>query len=162
MPYCAAFGCTNQTGKEKNKNFYQIPDPKQEKQRSASWIHNIGNAKYDKKRFIKSKDRVVCGDHFHPDCFQRDLKFELKLTKKEKKTLVPGAIPTIFAHKIYDHINIDGTTVSKRPLHSLKRTKELERSQVIFFIFCNTLQQVYSTLLKAVYQFFIFVIIIKL
>ena len=47
-----------------------------------------------------SQDRVVCEDHFHPDCFQIDMKAKLLNYEPKSKKLVTGAIPTIFVHKM--------------------------------------------------------------
>ena len=132
MPSCLAFGCTNTTGRTVEKSFYKIPNPKNEKARASRWLHNMGNARWTVNNFVASKDRVLCSDHFHPDCFKRDLKFELMphLMKTKKRDFVPGAVPTIFPHKVYDEINMDGTKVVKKLSVSRKRTLELERSQV--------------------------------
>ena len=45
MPTCLAYGCSNTTGRVKNKCFYKIPDPKKERQRAVRWLHNMGNSK---------------------------------------------------------------------------------------------------------------------
>ena len=39
--------------------------------------------------------------------------------------LKPGAIPTIFKHKIYDKINIDETIIPNKPSASRKRSLDL-------------------------------------
>ena len=49
---------------------------------------------------------------------------------KPRRNLCSGAVPTIFKHKVYDEINMDGTLVVNRPSASHKRTLQLERSQV--------------------------------
>ena len=33
--------------------------------------------------------------------------------ESKRRNLKPGAVPTIFSHKIYDTINMDGETVGK-------------------------------------------------
>lgn len=142
MPTCQAFGCANTTGKMKDKktNFYRIPDPKKNRQLCASWLNNMRNAKWNIKNFKSSNNLLVCGDHFHSSCFKRNLKNELcKDHPKSCMKLVDGAIPTIFKHKVYDKINIDGTTVHLKESGSRKRSLELEldleRKDVSFIFF---------------------------
>ena len=45
--------------------------------------------------------------------------------------LKPGAIPTIFKHKIYDKINIDGAIIPNKQSTSRKRNLDLQHKQVI-------------------------------
>ena len=135
MPICAVPGCSNITGScnVEKKSFYQIPNPKLEQTRAARWIHNIGNADINVNSFVASKDKVVCSDHFHEDCIKRDLRFELmsgKNKSKKRRELVTGAVPTIFKHKTYDVINMDGTVVASKKSASRKRTLKLENNQV--------------------------------
>ena len=47
----------------------------------------------------------------------------------EEKNLRPRAIPTIFKHKVYDVLNLDGTTVSFKSSASQKRRSTLERTE---------------------------------
>ena len=137
MPTCLAFGCNNKTGNKDERSFFRIPDPKKDQSLCSRWLHNIGNAKWTIKNFVASKDRVVCCDHFHADCFERDLMFELlPQPGKKKKKLKHGSVPTIFMHKTYDQINIDGTTVSLKERSAFrKRSLSLERTQVRYFFF---------------------------
>ena len=134
MPFCLAFGCSNASGRNvKNKGFFKIPDPKIQKYREQCkrWLHNMGNSEYDINNFVAKQYRVICSDHFHPDCFKRDLKRELCPDYKEtrvKRELVDGAIPTLFKHRNYDQINMDGTKIMSRP--PSKRTLEMERANV--------------------------------
>ena len=95
---------------------FRVPRPvnESEKLRAAKWLHNIGTG-HDVKHYNFTKDRVVCEDHFHPDCFKVDMKAKLLNYEPRSKTLVPGAIPTIFSHKVYAQINMDGTVVTTRP-----------------------------------------------
>ena len=133
---CLAFGCNNATGNKNRtpepKTYFQIPDPKVQKYRDqcARWLHNMGNAKYNIKNFEARTHRVVCSDHFHPDCYKRDLRAELCPTMYDpnKRSLMDGAIPTIFKHQTYDQINMDGTKIMFRP--PSKRTLEMERADV--------------------------------
>ena len=120
MPSCLAFGCNNTSGRIKGKSFFKIPDPKKHRELCSRWLHNMGNSKWKINNFIPSKDRVLCSDHFNPSCFKRDLKAELCPLYQKKIALVEGAIPTIFTHRTYDQINLDGTTSLLRK--TLKRT----------------------------------------
>ena len=98
----------------------------------------MGNSTWKISNFITTKDRVVCSDHFHPDCFK--LLRQTSLAKKKKrKELVPGAVPSVFVHKVYEEINMDGTKVASKPAASRKRTLELERTQVnkSCLVLCN-------------------------
>ena len=62
----------------------------------------MDNAKWNINNFKANKNRVLCSDHFHTNCFARDLMSELLDTdkfrqrKKRDRKLVEGAIPTIF------------------------------------------------------------------
>lgn len=138
MPSCLAFGCANRTGRD-DKSYFKIPDPKKDPLLCSRWLHNIGNSKWTVKNFEASKDRVVCSNHFHPDCFKRDLKFELMPQYgRSVKTLKPGAIPTIFTFKTYDQINIDGTVISNKDSASRKRSLALQQTHVRIscYFFC--------------------------
>ena len=143
MPTCKAVGCKNSTGKVKGKkSFFMIPKPKnpEEKLRCLRWIHNIRRAGMNISNANFGKDCVLCEDHFHLDCcvlcedhFHLDcIKRELvnPVTelggKRRKKELKPGAVPTIFAHRTYDEINMDGTEVLQRS-SSLQRSKSADR-----------------------------------
>ena len=135
MPSCLAFECSSTTGKvREKKSFHKIPNPKKEKARASQWIHNMGNAKIEVNKFEASKDKVCCSDHFHKNCFKRNFMSELmpNHSKKLSTDLVDGAIPTIFKHKVYDVINMDGTSMPPlKESASRKRTLENERAQVI-------------------------------
>ena len=131
MPTCLAYGCSNTTGRVKNKRFYKIPDPKKERQHAVRSLHNMGNSKFSVSNFISSRNKVLCEDHFHINCIKRDLEFEMMGSSSgfPKRELVEGSIPTIFSHKVYDQINMDGTVVLNRP-EPRKRTMAMEQTQV--------------------------------
>ena len=131
MPYCKAYRCKNCSGRVKGKSFFMIPRPVNEieKRRGLQWLHNIGRSDIDIRTFKFGKDSVVCEDHFHPSCIRKDVIDPSLLNKRKKKELVPGAIPTIFVHKTYDQINIDGTTILQRS-SSLSRTNTTAHSEV--------------------------------
>ena len=122
---CNAYGCSNLTGKSKGKAFFKIPDPEINYDLCRRWLHNIGNAKLSIKNFKPKPHNVVCIDHFDPVCIQRDFRSEMVPSFRKNIKIVPGAIPTIFQHKFYDQIDIDGTlSLNRRPS---KRVLEQER-----------------------------------
>ena len=51
------------------KNFFKVPDPKNNRDSCSQWLHNIGNAKWNINNFEPKAHRVMCIDHFHVDCF---------------------------------------------------------------------------------------------
>ena len=76
---------------------------------------------------------MVCEDHFHPLCIKDDIKARVMGLVPKKKALVDEAVPTIFKHKVYEEINMDGTKVLKRNT-SLKRKVEVERTDVSYSV----------------------------
>ncbi|XP_057311857.1 uncharacterized protein LOC130649569 [Hydractinia symbiolongicarpus] len=151
MPSCLAYGCSQTTGRvTAKKSFFMIPKPVNttEKLRAAQWLHNIGTG-LNVETFPFGKNKVVWEDHFHPDCIKDDLKGRLTGIPSKRKELLCGAVPTIFKHKTYEFINMDGTTVLKRDsslkrkmqeecLHTVKKllseNKETTLSQTLHFI----------------------------
>lgn len=134
MPVCLAVGCLNKSGKNDTNHYFKIPDPKKDSELCSRWLHNIGNAKWNIRNFEAKPHRVVCGEHFHSDCFERDLMFELmpdQANWQRKMILRTGAIPTVFKHKVFDIINLDGNTVSLKLSASRKRSLSLERTEVL-------------------------------
>ena len=103
MPTCLAVGCTNTTSKakekEESKSFHCIPDPVKNRSLCMRWLNNMANAKWNINNFEANKNRVLCSDHFYPNCFARDLMSELLETeefhqrKKRDQKLIEGAIP---------------------------------------------------------------------
>ena len=86
MPSCLVFACSNKSGKlNETKNFFKVPDPKKNRESCSRWIHNIGNAKWNINNFEPKAHRVVCIDHFHTDCFERNLMSELLKNHDWKK-----------------------------------------------------------------------------
>ena len=123
MPFCQAHGCSNQT--KKGLSFHRFPDITKEKERAERWLHNMGTTSTP-KTFQFNKFKYVCGDHFHPDCYEENLQAKM-LGYKAAKKLKPGAIPSLFKHKTYDIINMDGTSATTRPmLNKRKRNEENE------------------------------------
>ena len=67
-------------------------------------------------------------DHFHEDCIKEDLRAKY-MGHKPTVHLKEGAIPTIFGYRVYDEINMDGTTVLSRSTLT-KRSQKREHRQV--------------------------------
>ena len=131
----------NTTGKANERRFYVIPNPKKknEKTRAATWLHNIGTG-YNVNNFKFGNNQVVCSDHFHQDCFNHVKKELMKKYVDPYKCyleLLPGAVPTIFKHRVYEQINMDGKTVKGSRSSSLKRSQEDEHQQVCIDNFLN-------------------------
>ena len=113
MPTCQAYKCTNTTGRTtKGKSFFKIPESKNaiERKRAQQWLHNLG-MEQDIKTLKFSRNSVLCEDHFHKDCIKTILMYEHFNMQPGKKELVEGAVPTNFAHQIFDQINMGGTKV---------------------------------------------------
>ena len=113
MPTCQAYKCTKTTRRTaKGKSFFKIAEPKNETEwkRAQQWLHNMGIG-HDIKTFKFSRNSVLCEDHFHKDCIKTILMYEHFNMQPGKKELVKGAVPTNFAHQIFDQINMGGTKV---------------------------------------------------
>ena len=81
----------------------------------------------DIKTFKFSRNSVLCEEHFHKDCIKRNLMHDHFNMQPGKKELVE-AVPTIFAHQILDHINIDGTKVLlTRHVSESKRKRDAQK-----------------------------------
>ena len=128
MPTCQACKCTNTTGRTtKDKSFLKISEPKiaTERERAQQWLHNMGQ---DTKTFKFSRNSVLCEDHFRKDCTKMNLMYEHFNMQPGKRELAEGAVPTIFAHQIFDQINMDGNTVLlTRHVSENKRKRDAEK-----------------------------------
>ena len=127
MPSCSAFGCSNNTSTPGIRSYHRFPNATKNLALLAAWIHNIGTG-FTVHTFRDNKYVRVCSEHFHPECFVED-KIQLLLGYKPKAKLKDGAIPTLFKHKIYQRINIDGTVIGERVL-SGKITQLQEHNMV--------------------------------
>ncbi|XP_057300901.1 uncharacterized protein LOC130635557 [Hydractinia symbiolongicarpus] len=107
------------------------PNSNEEKLRCLRWINNMGRADVNINTLKFGKDAVLCEDHFHPDCLKKEITLPEYFTKRKKKELVPGAVPTKFSHKTYDEINMDGTKHLQQRKLSVRRSEELARSELI-------------------------------
>lgn len=135
MVYCAAINCANKPRKDKKynekRNYYCFPRPEKEKERFRQWLHNIGRSDWTLSNFTWNRNKTVCSDHFHPSCLQENRMAQVMpdyLPKTHKITLKPGSIPTIFKHKVYDVININGEVAETERV--AKRREEKERKEV--------------------------------
>ena len=118
---------------------FLYPKKKNEKTRAATWLHNIGTG-YNVNNFKFGNNQVVCSDHFHQDCFNHVKKELMKKYVDPSKCyleLLPGAVPTIFKHRVYEQINMDGKTFKGSRSSSLKRSQEDEQHQVCIDNFLN-------------------------
>ena len=122
--------CPSTTGRAKKK-FFQIPKPRSDSQtqRYRRWL-TIMKTGLKVETFKYGNSSYLCEDHFHKDCFARNLKAEL-LHLPQKKSLVPGALPALFKQRVYDVINMDGTSAAPMSL-KLRRIKESEEVKDFF------------------------------
>jgi len=92
MVYCVAFGCKNDSRKNKECSYYRFP--------KDSNLRDVWLAKISRENVpdVNSKDTVLCSEHFESRCFERDLKAEL-LGLKPKRILKSDAVPSIFVHR---------------------------------------------------------------
>ena len=132
MPSCQAYGCSNTSGKTTGKiSYFHFPDPSKEKARAERWLHNIGTG-YTVTSFKFSRSKVVCSDHFHDNCYETDMRAKVMGYESKRRNLKSGAVPTIFHHKSYDTINMDGETVGKFR-KSCKRIQQSEHRDVSLY-----------------------------
>ena len=96
MPYCQAWDCQNKPEDHAGKN-----------------LHNCGLG-WTIVTFKWNRNKKVCSDHFHPKCYEEDMMAKM-LGGKPKVRLKAGAVPTIFSHKTYDTINMDGEMMPPQP-----------------------------------------------
>lgn len=140
MPTCLAIGCANTTGKTRvKKSYYRVPRPNSdfEKARADRWLLNL-QIGHTAETFDFTKDKVVCEDHFHVDCYQSrayvppsELPSEVRI---RKRSLKEGALPTIFSNCVYDVINLDGTKASRDPSMTISEYfSRLYGAKVTFF-----------------------------
>lgn len=97
MPACQAFNCTNKQG-ECSKSFFVIPNPAKDaasKRRCKQWITNLKNGKLCFETYVYNTKKLVCEDHFTPDCFERNLVAESLNFFPRCKKLKPDAVPTL-------------------------------------------------------------------
>ena len=111
MPHCMVPGCTNdsKTTKGTEISYHRLP---KDKKLSRIWVQ-----KTKRQNPPKFESCYVCCKHFEPECFKHSFK---KLAgQKIKKTLLPGAVPTIFKFK-------HGTEKRERVI-SIKRRQKREK-----------------------------------
>lgn len=96
MPFCVAFGCSNQTENNKNISFHTMP---KKQSLFKKWEVAIG-------RTDLPPSGRLCSDHFEQSCYvsTTTLKQELcgdlySARKATRRRLTPDAVPTLFKHK---------------------------------------------------------------
>ncbi|XP_057294665.1 uncharacterized protein LOC130623201 [Hydractinia symbiolongicarpus] len=96
MPFCVAFGCSNQTENNKNVSFHTMP---KKQSLFKKWEVAIG-------RTDLPPSGRLCSDHFEQSCYvsTTTLKQELcgdlySARKATRRRLTPDAVPTLFKHK---------------------------------------------------------------
>ena len=132
MPSCQAFNCTNESGRCK-KSFFQIPNPDKnaESRRMCKiWINNLKNGKLSLETFKASRNKVVCEDHFTPDCFERNLVAESLNFFPKKKRLCPNAVPTLVNTSVTKHGKCIKSTKKDERATSRSQQRKRERAQV--------------------------------
>ena len=135
MPSCQAWGCANTSGKTAvKKHYHKIPEPPKEIQRAERWLHNIGTG-HTPQTFKFGSSKVVCSDHFHPNCYEEDKIAKTLGIESKKVALKVGAVPTIFKHKIYDEINMSGETVPLQYSEHIRKREELQQHKEVSLIF---------------------------
>ena len=98
MPYCSALGCNNRhksSIKNQELSFFSFPVNRHE---GNLWIKNCGRVGWKPSRFNR-----ICSAHFEEACFEVDMYVELMgqdpTKRRRRRTLKPGAVPTIFHHE---------------------------------------------------------------
>lgn len=136
MVHCLAFGCSDRPDTDVvKKSYFTFPCPNKEGSRLERWLHNIGTGIIPKNN-IKNNNTRVCSKHFRPDCFKENRMAKVLGYTPISKTLKPRSVPTIFDHKIYDIINMDGTVaVTSRSFELDVKNQEKERVEVSVRIF---------------------------
>lgn len=86
---CVVGGCSNMP--KDGVSFHSFP--KDDDLRRV-WVKAVEST----RKFWKgpSKHTVICSDHFEDDCFEQTYKIKMSLGIPAKRTLVTGAVPTIF------------------------------------------------------------------
>ena len=107
---CKAWLCNNRPETDKVKrHYFGFPSAENDKNRLERWIANIGTKLTTAE--TKNRNSKICSDHFHPDCYEVDMMAKVMNYEPTRKKLKPGSIPTFFAHKKFNVINMDGTVV---------------------------------------------------
>lgn len=115
MPACQAINCSNKQG-ECKKSFFVIPNPARDdtsKQRCKQWLTNLRNRKLRFENYVFNARKLVCEDHFTPDCFDRNHVAESLNFLPRCKKLKPDAVPTL----------IDTTTNKMKAKGSVKNVR---------------------------------------
>ncbi|XP_061536930.1 uncharacterized protein LOC133404746 isoform X1 [Phycodurus eques] len=125
MVYCVAVGCTNGSGS--GKSFFGFPN---EKGIRDQWIRKVN--RQGKKRgqlWVPSKHSKLCGDHFEPACFEKDLAESIGYTGVVRQRLKPAAVPTIFPTPIGTSTASKRTKSHSRHGAAAKRRRQEKQSK---------------------------------
>ncbi|KAJ8049969.1 hypothetical protein HOLleu_02957 [Holothuria leucospilota] len=125
MPECQAYGCVNRRGEEgagKGKRYFVIPDGKknpEKRELSQRWLNNIGTG-HSVEKFTFGKHKVVCEDHFRPECFEEDIRARL-MGETPRKILKPDAVPEIFVRVLKRSFKKDVASLLEPPKEWMDR-----------------------------------------
>ena len=105
MPHCVAFDCNIQAKNNENDPKVRLHNFPNDAAIRRAWIHAVG-------RTSLPKDPRLCSKHFEEHCFEESYLMEVRLigSSNSKKSLKPGAIPTLFltnvrkveAHQVFN------------------------------------------------------------
>ena len=128
MPRCVAVFCGN-TG-EAGLGMFSFPkDP----ELNLKWRQNMKrtkSAREPNKLWESTIHSKLCGGHFMESCFQREGPEREKTLgwKPGRKTLMPGAIPTLFKRSVHDPL-------LPKPKRSAFEKREGKEVSIYFFLY---------------------------
>eukprot|EP00057_Strongylocentrotus_purpuratus_P004206 XP_003728232.1 PREDICTED: uncharacterized protein LOC100889074 isoform X2 [Strongylocentrotus purpuratus] len=94
MVGCQVKGCPNRSSRVLKKSMFSIPNPQKERDRCEKWLSILGSQKFKIETYECVRSRVVCEDHFKPECFEEDIRAKI-MGYEPRKRLRPDAVPTI-------------------------------------------------------------------
>ncbi|KAJ8018955.1 hypothetical protein HOLleu_42766 [Holothuria leucospilota] len=102
MSECQAYGCVQSKrirGWKREKIFChpRLKKISEKRELSQRWLNNIGTG-HTVDKFTLGKHKVVCEDHFRPECLEEDLCARL-MGETPRKILKPDAVPEILVHR---------------------------------------------------------------
>ena len=105
MPECQVHDCRLRRGRGDGKgiSFFRIPDGSKPEYREIAqkWLHFCGTG-HDVKTFKFTREKIVCENHFTPDCFVDDFHSKMARMRGEEpkhKALRADAVPTVVSHR---------------------------------------------------------------
>lgn len=151
MPACQALNCRNKQGQCK-KSFFVIPNPAKDdasKQRCKQWLTNLRNRKLRFENYVFNARKLVCEDHFTPDCFDRNPVAESLNFLPRCKKLKPDAVPTLI-DTATNKMKTEGSVKNARVKLSNNKLKlKKNRAKVM-----NTIVNIHSFHCKIFYNFY--------